>query len=336
MAGKSLERILIIQTAFLGDVILATGMVEKVHQHYPDAQIDFLVRKGYEPLFENHPKIHQVIVFDKSRHKIINLFKVIWKVRSRRYDMAINIQRFFSTGLIMAFSKAIITIGFDKNPLSFFFSKKIKHDFNAGHEIARNHELISWFTDNQPTKPRLYPRKKNIETVVGYRKGSYACLAPASIWFTKQFPVNKWLELIGQIPETILIYLVGGPDDHDLCEEIKSRDGSQRILNLCGRLSLLDTAELMRGAKMNFVNDSAPMHIASAVNAPVCAIYCSTLPSFGYGPLSDQSHILEIRGDLYCRPCGIHGKKTCPEGHFRCAYDISIEQMTEITSTIKK
>jgi len=332
MAGKPLERILIIQTAFLGDVILATGLIEKVYQYYPNAEIDFLVRKGYESMFVGHPKIHQVLIFDKSRKKIINLLKVIRKIRSRRYDMAINVQRHFTTGLIMILSKSIITIGFDKNPLSYFLNKKIKHDFGGNHEIARNHELISWFTDDQPGRPRLYPQPENIEKISKFRNESYVCLAPASVWFTKQFPIKKWLDLIGQIPGTIFIYLIGSADDFSLCEMLKTRDSSNRIINLCGKLNLLDTAELIRGAKMNFVNDSAPMHIASAMNAPVCAIYCSTLPSFGYGPLSKEAHILEIKEDLYCRPCGIHGLKKCPEGHFKCAYDIKHDQMAEITS----
>ena len=70
---------------------------------------------------------------------------------------------------------------------------------------------------------------------------------------------------------------------------------------------------------MTYTNDSAPMHFASAVNAPVSAIYCSTVPSFGFGPLSDQHFVFETDKDLDCRPCGLHGKKQCPEGHFNCS-----------------
>jgi heptosyltransferase-2 len=86
----------------------------------------------------------------------------------------------------------------------------------------------------------------------------------------------------------------------------------------------------MERAIMNYVNDSAPMHFASAVNAPVTAIYCSTLPAFGYGPLSDQSHIVEIQEALQCRPCGIHGKKSCPQTHFNCANQISNQQLLSV------
>lgn len=75
---------------------------------------------------------------------------------------------------------------------------------------------------------------------------------------------------------------------------------------------------------MNYVNDSAPMHLCSAVNAPVTAIYCSTIPEFGFGPLSDNSHILQTKEKLSCRPCGLHGFKSCPEKHFKCAWGIEV------------
>ena len=86
--------ILIIQTAFLGDVILATGLVEKINIYFPEAKIDFLLRKGYESLLDNHPKINDVIAFDKARHKIRNLYHIIRKVRRKKYDLVINVQRY--------------------------------------------------------------------------------------------------------------------------------------------------------------------------------------------------------------------------------------------------
>jgi heptosyltransferase-2 len=96
---------------------------------------------------------------------------------------------------------------------------------------------------------------------------------------------------------------------------------------LAGKLNFLESAALMEKAVMNYVNDSAPMHFASAMNAPVTAIYCSTIPAFGYGPLSENSTIVELQEPLSCRPCGIHGKKSCPETHFNCAMKIRNEQL---------
>jgi len=83
--------------------------------------------------------------------------------------------------------------------------------------------------------------------------------------------------------------------------------------------SLLQSAALMKGAIMNYVNDSAPLHLASAMNAPVTAVFLSTVPQFGFTPLSDNSSVCETSLDLPCRPCGLHGKGACPEGHFKCA-----------------
>ena len=83
----------------------------------------------------------------------------------------------------------------------------------------------------------------------------------------------------------------------------------------------------MQNAKMNYVNDSAPMHIASAMNAPTTAIFCSTIPAFGFGPLSDNSKIVETLEKLDCRPCGIHGYSACPKGHFKCGFGIEIKNV---------
>ena len=100
-------------------------------------------------------------------------------------------------------------------------------------------------------------------------------------------------------------------------------------MELAGQLSFLQSAALMEQASMNYVNDSAPMHFASAVNAPVTAVYCSTIPAFGFGPLSDEKFIVEIKEPLDCRPCGLHGYRACPRGHFNCAYKIEDSQLLQ-------
>ena len=115
-----MKKILVIQTAFIGDAILGTSVLEKLHQYYPDAQIDYLVRKGNESICNQHPYLNRVIVFDKSQ-KYKNLWNLIKALRVTKYDYVINLQRFFTTGLITVLSGAKQTIGFDKNPLSFLF-----------------------------------------------------------------------------------------------------------------------------------------------------------------------------------------------------------------------
>src|SRR5262245_40528858 len=195
-------KFLIIQTAFIGDVVLATALIEKLHQWYPDAEIDFLVRKGNDGLLEAHPHITELLVWDKTKNKYGNLVKLLRKIRSKKYDTVINVQRFAPTGMLTALSGAKEKIGFDKNPLSRFFTKRIPHRIgsreNPIHETDRNQELIRHLTDSRPEKPRLYPSDRDYERVKTYQSGPYICIAPASVWFTKQYPKAKWVEFIDQ------------------------------------------------------------------------------------------------------------------------------------------
>ncbi len=321
-------KFLIIQTAFIGDVILATPLIEKLHAFYPNSQIDFLLRKGNENLLENNPYVSNILIWNKKKEKKKNLFRITKLIRSKKYNYVVNLQRFASTGIITAFSGGKIKVGFNKNPLSFLYTRKINHEIGKGeHEVERNIKLISEITDDSIFKPKLYPSEKDYQIVSEYKMSPYMCIAPTSVWFTKQFPENKWVELIDKIDSKYTVYLIGGPDDRSACENIIAKCNRSEISNLCGDLSFLQTSALIANATMNHVNDSAPMHMASAMNAPTTAIYCSTVPEFGFGPLSEESIIIETKEKLNCRPCGLHGFKKCPEDHFKCAQTIDTNTM---------
>jgi heptosyltransferase-2 len=332
-----MKKILVIQTAFIGDVVLATAVVEKLAHYFPEDQIDFLVRKGNESLLANNPHIKHVLIWNKKERKTANLFKTIGGIRKTKYDIVINLQRYFSTGLITAFSAATTTIGFDKNPLSFLFSKKIPHVISTAapykHEVERNNDLIAAFTDNTLIKPKLYPSATDFAAVQSYNNNSFVTMTPSSVWFTKKYPFEKWIELINAFPKEHTIYLLGGKDNIEECEAIRSASTNANVVVLAGKLSFLQSAALMQAAVMNYVNDSAPLHFASAVNAPVTAIFCSTVPAFGFTPLSDQSYIIETKEALPCRPCGLHGKKECPLQHFKCGFGITTHQLLQTLPT---
>lgn len=322
------QKILLIQTASLGDVILSTSLAETLHKQFPEASIDYLVKKSYETLFAEHPFINQVVIWDKSGHKYRNLLKVISTVRAKKYDIVINVQRFASSGLISALSGAPYRSGFSKNPISFTFTKRVRHDITGTtHEIYRNIELIKPLINIPAERPRLYPTSDDFAFTNQWKNWPYITISPASLYFTKQFPSEKWIELIEQIPDTIKVFLLGSKQDIPLCQKIEKSAKSFHIVSLAGHLSFLQSAALMKDALMNYVNDSAPQHIASAVNAPVTAVFCSTVPSFGFGPLSDNSKVVETTIQLPCRPCGLHGFNKCPEGHFKCAQTISLSQL---------
>jgi heptosyltransferase II len=328
------DRILIIQTAFIGDVVLATGLCEKLHAHFPGSEIYMLVRKGNEGLFEKHPFV-KVLIWHKKENKYRNLLKLLLKIRKLRFSRVVNVQRYAATGFLTAFSGAKERIGFDKNPFSKFFTRVIKHEFGRDgdliiHEVERNNRLIEHITGPEVFKPKLYPGKEEDKKLERYKRLPYITISPASVWFTKQWPQEKWLAFLDALPYDFSVYILGGPGDVALGNYIKQTTSNPYVINFCGKLNYLESLSMMKDAAMNYVNDSAPMHFASSLNAPVTAIYCSTVPSFGYGPLSDNSHIIQFPGDLYCRPCGLHGHMECPEGHFRCALEISHKELLAV------
>jgi heptosyltransferase-2 len=331
-------KLLVIQTAFTGDVVLATAILEKLRHQYPDAQIDFLLRKGNEGLLEHHPYITNLLVWDKRKQKMANLFGIAMKVRKEHYTHVINLHRFASSGLITFLSGAKFKAGFDKNPFAFCYTKKEAHVISEAysehfvHEVQRNQMLIADMTDGEAAMPALYPTVTDYEFVKQYRGAPYICIAPSSVWFTKQFPAEKWVSLMNMLPAHYSIYLLGAPSDKELGDSIVHKTTHKNVENLCGKLSFLQSAALMKSAEMNYANDSAPLHFASAMNAPVTAVFCSTVPAFGFGPLRDNARVVEISERLYCRPCGLHGRKACPEGHFRCAMDITNDQLLWWTS----
>jgi len=312
-----MKKILLIQTAFIGDVILSTPLIENLHHQFPHLQIDYLVKKGNEGLLSGHPNVNKVFVFDKG-NKWVSLRENIRLIRQEKYDTIVNLHRYASSGLICALSGAKQKIGFKKNPFSFLYSKSYKHSIGNGeHEVDRNLTLIASFCDINIRKPSIYPSSEDYALVSKFQGKAYYCLAPASIWFTKQAPISTWLKLIEKLSDSDhAIFLMGGPNDKALCEQIIT-ESTKEVKSLAGELSIMQSVAFMKNAKRNFVNDSGPLHFASAVNAPVTAFFCSTIPAFGFGPLSDDAKIIEV-ANLPCRPCGLHGHKTCPEGHFKC------------------
>jgi len=342
--------LLLIQTAFIGDVILFTALLEYLHQQEPATPVDVLVRRGNEGLLAGHPHVRQVLVWDKKHRKYAGLWQLLGRIRRAGYGRVVTLQRFASTGFLTAFSGAPERVGFAKNPFSRFFTRRVPHHIGDGtHEVERNLALLvtsekvkvkteqeakteTLLTFNSqlltPIAPRLYPSAADEAAAAAYAAGGpYICLAPTSVWFTKQYPEEKWLELLAALPAGLRVFLLGGPPDVAACERLAAATPRPGVQNLAGKLSLLASAALMRGAVMNYVNDSAPLHLCSAVGAPVTAIFCSTVPAFGFGPLSPVSFVVETPEPLACRPCGLHGHAACPLGHFRCAHNIRVEQL---------
>ncbi|HBG69453.1 MAG: hypothetical protein A2W93_01430 [Bacteroidetes bacterium GWF2_43_63] len=325
-----MKKVLFIQTASLGDVILATATAHSVRALFPDALIFFLVKESCADVLNNCPVIDQVLVWNKKDHKYRNLLSILKEIRREKFDAVINFQRFFSSGFITAFSGGKIKAGFTSNPLSLFFNRKARHEQNGTHEIVRNLTLgRQCFPGLQKANPVIAVEKPADQALLAIAQSKYITIFPGSLWATKQYPVKQWIDFVSEIPSELKVIIAGSNADVKMANDL-SAARPMNTWNLCGKLSILESAWIMKYAAMNFTNDSAPTHLASAVNASVATIFCSTIPAFGFTPLSDNSKIIEYLAPLKCRPCGIHGHKSCPQKHFDCGNKIETKQLTEL------
>ena len=316
--------ILIIHTAFIGDIVLSTALVSKVKEKYPDSDIYYLTTPLGKEILKNNPKIKEIIVYDKKgKDKGFGAFiSFVRKIRKLKIDVCLTPHRYLRSSILSFLSGASIRVGYDIASLSFVYNKKIKYD-KTKHEVEK---LLS-FVDDSPKRFELemYPSEKDkikIDTILKNfsQNKKIILIAPGSKWFTKRWPEEYFKTLIQNLVKRndLLIVITGGKEEKEIELNLDSK-----VLDLRGEISLLELAELTKRAILVVSNDSAPIHITSAFpNTRIVGIFGPTVKEFGFFPCSKNSKVFEING-LYCRPCAIHGGNFCPEKHFRCMREIT-------------
>ena len=316
--------ILIIHTAFIGDIVLSTALVSKVKEKYPDSNIYYLTTPLGKEILKNNPKIKEVIVYDKrGKDKGFGAFiSFVRRIRKLKIDICLTPHRYLRSSVLSILSGAKIRVGYDIASLSFVFNKKIKYD-KTKHEVEK---LLSFVDDDTKRfELEMYPNEKDklkIDTLVKNlsENKKIILIAPGSKWFTKKWPEEYFKILIQNLikRDDLLVVITGGKEEKEIELELDSK-----VLDLRGEISLLELAELTKRASLVVSNDSAPIHITSAFpNTRIIGIFGPTVKEFGFFPWSKNNKVFEING-LYCRPCAIHGGNSCPEKHFRCMREIT-------------
>lgn len=318
---------LLVDTSFLGDVLCAEPLVRAVARKWPDPPVDFLTSPGGAAVLQNHPRIREILVFDKrgADKGLGGLHRTAQRLRERGYARAICSHRSWRTALLLRLAGIPERAGFRNASASWLYTRRVPYPEQL-HEIERNLALLEggpW------ERPRVHPsdaeRERARELIP---PGLFVALAPGSIWATKRWPAERYAEVLaGLVAEGLGAVLLGGPEDRELCREVvaqaaPSPDAAARVVDLCGVTNLRESYAVLEHARALVTNDSAPMHLGVAAGIPVVAVYCSTVPEFGFAPRGARDAVVEVAG-LDCRPCGIHGRTSCPEGHFRCGWDTS-------------
>jgi len=339
------ERILVIQTAFIGDVILTLPLIQALRAALPRSRIAVVTTPRTAGVLENHPAIDEVIPFDKggAERGIPALLRRARMLGSMGFQVALVPSRTLRSALLARLAGIPERVGFDQSPGRMLFTRIIPYR-RTDHEIDRDLALAVplGVSPQHPLPPQVHPSAHDaarVDTVLREHCGGRAgfdpqrmiALGPGSVWNTKRWPEERYAELAGLLAaDGWSVVLVGGEADAPLCARIAERLAPHPVLNAAGRLSLLQSAELIRRCRVAVSNDSAPMHLAVSVGTPVVAIYGATVPAFGFAPRGPHDRVVEING-LECRPCGIHGGVKCPITTFDCMVRIS---SADVRSTI--
>lgn len=329
---QPVKNILVIQTAFIGDVIMTTPLFAGIRKVYPQAGIDVVVNSKHTQLLDNNPHIRRVLGFNKSGRKILNLLMLIRSIRRENYDLALSMQIHLSSSLMMFLGGIPRRIGSARQRM---LTRPVV--FPKGLHIRKRAVMLlrELKEDDYDLQTRLYPSQEDHQQASQFLKKSEGFrigIAPGSVWETKKWPMANYVEVIAGLPDHMSVYLIGGgKEDELLCEEIVRQNPGRTIINTAGKLSLLQSAALIGQLDLVLCNDSAPLHMANAMETPVFGIFGPTVKRFGCYPYRVDDKMIEI--DLYCRPCSKHGGKVCPEGHFRCMKDIAPSRvLSEITN----
>lgn len=325
---NSFERILVIQTAFLGDVLLTLPIAHHLKKINPAYKITFLIKKELKQVQEIYKEIDEFILIDKSKY-LSSIIEVTRKIKNK-FDIVISPHRSARSAVISYLSNAKIRISFDKSSFNFLYSHLVNYRDNW-HEIRRNLSLLNFLNAEIDWKEKINLEldqyifndifmlwKTNNEKIV--------VIAPGTNWETKRYPEYYFSVVIKRlIDEGIKIVLIGSNEDFEIGYKIqKYVNEENHLLNLIGKLKLKESISVINLSDLLICNDSAPTHMGVFTKTPVLTIYGSTIPEFGFYPFREIDRIVQIE-NLYCKPCGIHGHRKCPEKHFKCMIDIKPE-----------
>lgn len=322
-------RILIIHTAFIGDIVLSTPLIKKLKDAYPKAELTYLTTLVGASILRNNPHISHIIEYDKrGEHKgLVGLWAIGKKLRIEAYNIVITPHRYFRSSFLTWLTGAPVRRGYDNAAGKFFYTEKIHYDKNK-HEVEK---LLSFVKKDEKKRyeievfPGTFEKERADEIFKNINK-KIVVIAPGSKWFTKRWPTEYFREVIKKLEkrEDTVVVVVGGKE-----ERLLNIPLAEKSIDLRGMTTLLELAEVIKRAAVILTNDSSPIHIASAFsNVRIIAIFGPTTKDLGFFPWSKNSEVLQVE-DLECRPCSLHGGDSCPKKHFKCMVDIKPEVVLE-------
>lgn len=325
-------KVLLVQTGFLGDVILSSAVIEQLRQITGAHSLTVVTTPAARELIAHDPAVDEVLVFDKRRTQsgAAGLWKMAGELRKRRFSIGVTLHKSLRSALLLRLAGIPKRYGFCEASGSFLYTRcATRKEYQ--HDVIRNLAVLKCF-DVDPlaldatlrlvTSPAADARAEAEMSRIDPEGVGAIGLAPGSVWATKQWTAEGFAAVARSfLQQGRKVVLIGGGSDRDIAARIEAQvpqsARSAGFHNLVGTLSLGESAAIVARMKLLITNDSAPLHMASAKRIPIVAVFCATVPEFGYGPWQVPHECVGVEG-LSCRPCGRHGGATCPTGTHAC------------------
>lgn len=330
-------KILILRFSSMGDILLATPVADAIKKTFPDSEIHWVVKKKFEETISSNPLISRIFSFSEKRE----LRSIKKEIDSFEYDLIFDLHKNSMTYYLTRFRKNVFR--YNKRVFDRFMFVHFKKKYN---EIIPATKMYFSALDKAgiqtPDKWELsfyLDPESEAGTVETYRLKNepYIAFVPGASYLTKMWPKEYFKELAenilsGNKPKKVIV-LGRGPQEEETGKYICS-GGYKDCMDLTGKLSLHETAAVLKHAEVVVTNDNGPMHLAECFQKKIVAIFGCTTEEFGFFPYSTDHEVIENRG-LKCRPCTHFGRKKCPEGHFKCMKDISVETVFRAVADYK-
>lgn len=337
------SKILVIQTAFLGDIILTTAFLRQLRRQEPEAEITLLTTKAGGALLSDNPWFVNVRIYDKrGEHKgFLRTVELARKLRAQKYDRVYCLHRSLRSS-ILAFATGAATIfGFQEAAGLWAYTHTVsraKHLYESEKNLAMLPGTFS-LAEKLPELPVAAAiEMQTKEWLREFAIKEYAVLAPSSVWATKRWLPEYFGKLANYIQEQygIGVVLVAGSSktDQQVAQQVQA--SAPNVLNLSGKTSFDQLKAVLKRARFLVANDSAPLHMAVAVGTPVIGLFGPTTKELGFFPLAMPGKAFVLEEDLACRPCGLHGHHKCPLQHHRCMHDLLPERAQTIVDYLMR
>ncbi|MDD5629393.1 MAG: glycosyltransferase family 9 protein [Elusimicrobia bacterium] len=333
--GGGSFRVLILQSAFLGDSLLTLPLARDLKAILPDCRVTVLTLPKTGALFKDSPHVDDVVLDDKRgiHRGPRGTWRLAQNLRRRKFDLALIPHRSLRSAVLARLAGIPRRIGSAASAGRWLLTDAVPFTWLM-HDLERNLALL------QPLQPGIRPRPDESVFVardaqatqtIGMRLREEGVavderlvgLHPGSVWATKRWLPERFAALArGLRAQGLRVVLVGGESDRELCGRIAEDGGA---LDWSGRTDLMELKALMGRMCLFVTNDSGPMHLATGLGVPTLAIFGPTTRELGFFPYGAGHRVVEK--DLACRPCSLHGGKACPAGHFLCMRLITAEEV---------